>query len=277
MTILTPAEQAVLPVALRRESQAPVNGMAGMDHGDMAGMDHGDMAGMDHGDMAGMDHGDMAGMDHGDMAGMDHGDMAGMDHGDMAGMDHGDMAGMDHGDMAGMQDTGTMDAPSMSASAPAPGLTETLDAYLAVHDALASDRLGDATAQATALASAFETLTATPPADNAHLWHMHADDLAAVRTQTAALASATDLDAARTAFGTLSVPMIRLVQAVGVPAEVDLALMSCGMAPGVPQGGVWMQRPGTTANPFFGAAMPTCGSRTGSVSGAADANDHSGH
>ena len=191
----------------------------------------------------------------------------------MAGMDHGNMAGMDHGNMAGMQDNDATNA--ASASAAAPGLTETLDAYLAVHDALAADDLSAATAQAAALTSAFETLTATPPADNVHLWHTSAADLAAVRTQTAALAAATDLAAARVAFGTLSVPMIRLVQAVGVPAGYDLALMTCGMAPGVPEGGAWMQRPGTTANPFFGAAMPACGSSTGSVSGAT--SDHSGH
>ena len=208
VTVLAPAEQPVLPLALRRDGQLPGGGMAGMDHGNTARM----------------------------------------------------------GDNEPTN--------AASARASAPGLTETLDAYLAVHDALAADDLSAATAQATALAAAFETLTAEPPADNVHLWHMHADDLAAVRTQTAALAAAQDLGAARTAFGTLSVPMIRVVQAVGVPAEYDLALMSCGMAPGVPEGGVWMQRPGATANPFFGAAMPTCGSRTGSVSGAT--SDHPG-
>ncbi len=207
-TVLAPAEQPVLPLALRRDGQLPANGMAGMDHGTMAGM----------------------------------------------------------------QDNESMNA--TPASTWVPGLTETLDAYLAVHDALAADRLTDATAQAAALASALETLTAEPPADNAHLWHMHADDLAAVRAQTAALAGAADLDAARAAFGTLSVPMIRIVQAVGVPAEYDLALMSCGMAPGVPEGGVWMQRDGATANPFFGSAMPACGTRDGAVS---TPSGHAGH
>jgi hypothetical protein len=217
-TVLAPAEQPVLPLALRRDGQRPANGMAGMDHGTMPGMDHGDMAGMP-------------------------------------------------------DDEGT-DGPPMSAPAPAAGLTETLDAYLAIHDALAADRLADATAQAAALGSAFETLTAQPPAGDPHFWHSRADDLAAVRAQTTALGAASDLDAARAAFGAVSVAMVRLVQDLGAPAGYDLAVMTCGMAPGVPEGGVWMQRAGATANPYFGAAMPSCGSLDESVP---TTDGHAGH
>ncbi len=196
----------------------------------------------------------------------------------------GHAASMDHGTIA---ESGTAAAGALAASVP--GLTETLDAYLAVHDALAGDRLADATAQAAALDAAFETLTAQPPADDAHLWHTNAADLAAVRAQVASLAAASDLDAARAAFGTLSVPLIRLVRATGVPAGYDLALMACGMAPGVPEGGVWMQRAGTTANPFFGATMARCGTQDGRLSaddvsadgvpggGGSTHTDHAGH
>ena len=159
-------------------------------------------------------------------------------------VDHSDME-MDHSDME-MDHAAAADAP----------IRPVLDAYLAVHDALTADRL--APDAAWALAAALAIWTATPPPGDAHVWHRRATDVSALRQSADALAEAADLDAARAAFGALSVPFASLVEAHGVPEGYDLARFTCGMAD-APEGGVWLQPAGDTANPYFGASMATCG------------------
>ena len=131
-----------------------------------------------------------------------------------------------------------------------------LDAYLALHDALVVDRLAPGAAQA--LAAALAIWTETPPPGDAHFWHLRATDASTLRRSADALAEAAGLDAARAAFGALSVPFASLVEAHGVPEGYDLARFTCGMAD-APEGGVWLQPAGDTANPYFGASMATCG------------------
>lgn len=181
----------------------------------------------------------------------------------MAAMDH---SAMDHGSASAAESM-----PARSDSVAPSALSPVLDAYLAVHAALAADRLDGIAEQADAFAAAFAALTATPPSDNPHLWHMSTDATNAIREQSVALGTATSIDAARTAFGVLSAPLIGLVQTLGLPDGYDLTFMTCGMARGVPDGGVWMQRRGTTANPFFGQTMATCGSARASEA----TDDHS--
>ena len=175
---------------------------------------------------------------------------------------------MVHGAAPSAMDPGAMDPGAM---APAP-LADALDAYLAAHAALAADALAPDAARA--FASAFDAWTAAPPADDPHAWHRHAEAVAAVRRSAAALAEARTLDAARAAFGALSAPLVGLLDGADVPDGYDLARFTCGMAPGVPQGGVWVQRAGTPANPFFGSAMPTCARRDGPAEHGAHAHDH---
>ena len=131
-----------------------------------------------------------------------------------------------------------------------------LDAYLALHDALVADRLAPDAAQA--LAAALAIWTETPPPGDAHFWHLRATDVSALRRSADALAEAAGLEAARAAFGALSVPFASRVEAHGVPEGYDLARFTCGMAD-APEEGVWLQPAGDTANPYFGASMATCG------------------
>ena len=131
-----------------------------------------------------------------------------------------------------------------------------LDAYLVLHDALVADRLAPDAAQA--LAAALAIWTETPPPGDAHFWHLRATDASTLRRSADALAEAAGLEAARAAFGALSVPFASLVEAHGVPEGYDLARFTCGMAD-APEGGVWLQPAGDTANPYFGASMATCG------------------
>lgn len=155
------------------------------------------------------------------------------------------------------------------------GLAETLDAYLALHDALASDRLDGVSAAAGALTEAFRPLTEATPAGDPHFWHMRSTETAAVLENAEALAAATTLQDARVAFGRLSTPLVALVDAMGTPDGYDLAVHRCGMAADVPEGGVWLQRAGDVRNPYFGSAMLTCG--TNAESHGAHDHAHSMH
>ena len=250
---LAPAPQPDLPAVLRPDGQPPAGSMAGM--GSMPGM--GDEE-MDHASMGHMD------MDH---AGMDRDPAAGrsaptMDTG-AATMSH---TAMNHGRT--VIETPSPTAPEPLGDVPpdpvAPTeFTDALGAYLALQDALASDRLDPAAAQT--FARAFASTSDEMPAHDPHLWHSRSDEVAAVRAGADALVAAEDLAAARVAFGELSVPFAALVQAHGVPAGYDLARFTCGMAPGVPEGGVWLQKDGELRNPYFGGAMLTCGRRDGAV------------
>lgn len=174
-----------------------------------------------------------------------------------------DGAAMDHGAMG--HDAMT---PRMAARPDQASIRPVLDAYLAVHDALVAD-VYDAAAAA-ALTDAVVAWTGTPPAADPHLWHRHADAVDALRQSAGTLAEAASVEAARAAFGALSVPFATLVEATGVPTGYDLARFTCGMAD-APEGGVWLQPAGDAQNPYFGTSMAMCGTRDHAVPTATDA------
>lgn len=174
-----------------------------------------------------------------------------MGHGAM-GHDATDHSAMGHEPMS----HGAMGHSATSDAADPSPLGDALDAYLAVHSALAADRL-DADA-ARAFAAAFDALAEAPPASDPHFWHMRADAVETVRQSAAALVAAGDLASARVAFGALGLPFADLVEAVGLPESAEVVRHTCGMAD-VAEGGVWLQRPGAVANPFVGDAMKMCG------------------
>ena len=170
---------------------------------------------------------------------------------------------------------GSHDHAGMGAPAPAgrdaatpSGLAATLDAYLALHDALASDDLRATTASAQAFSGAFRAMTERPSDSDPHRWHRQHERVTAIQDAAASLAAATTLDDARTAFGALSLPFADLVEATGTPAGYDLTRHVCGMAD-APAGGVWLQRDGDARNPYFGSAMLACGRPTGDAPDAA--------
>lgn len=219
-----------------------------------------------------------------DRAGMDHAAMghAGMDH---AAMGHAAPAAqpVDHAAMghapAETRATGhaVMGHAASEARPSASPMAEALGAYLALHDALASDDQAGALAHGAHFAEAFDALAEAPPDSDPHFWHSRGADVQAVRAAAADLAGAADLAPARIAFGHASVPFARLVEAAGLPEGLELDRYRCGMAQGVPDGGIWLQRPGATRNPYFGAAMLTCGSRTGSLAASAGRDAHASH
>lgn len=149
-------------------------------------------------------------------------------------------------------------------------LAEALDAYLAIHDALASDRLDGVPGQAEAFRSAFSAAIVVAPAGDPHAWHRHTAETAAVLDAVPRLAEAGDLATARSAFAALSLPLADLTEAVPMPAGYALARYTCGMRADLPGDGVWLQHAGDIRNPYFGGAMAMCGESDGS-------RGHEGH
>ncbi len=70
---------------------------------------------------------------------------------------------------------------------------------------------------------------------------------------------AADLKAARASFKEASGELITLIKHVGTEGDRDLYVAHCPMAFGG-KGGDWLQADQKIANPYYGAAMLTCGS-----------------
>jgi Protein of unknown function (DUF3347) len=114
-----------------------------------------------------------------------------------------------------------------------------LAAYLEIHAALASDKVDG-------IKRAAETIgreAARMGASGAEL-----------QKTAAALASAANLEAARTAFGPLSDAVIA---AAKTDNWKDLPGLKIGYCPMV--GKSWIQKAGKVSNPYYGATMLTCG------------------
>ena len=156
-----------------------------------------------------------------------------------------------------------------TAAAPS-ALGDALDAYLAIQSALARDALEGVADHALAFADAWRFAADEAPEADPHFWHTRSAEVDAVETHAFALADAEDLDAAREAFGALSAPFVRLVEAHGAPAGYGLSRFSCGMRSDLPEGGVWLQRGTETQNPYFGSRMLACGTRGAAVPARAD-------
>ena len=75
-----------------------------------------------------------------------------------------------------------------------------------------------------------------------------------IRMSAGALVRATDLPAARAAFGTLSDAIIDYVKTSGSSYGDGVTIAFCPMAQKY-----WLQRGDTVQNPFYGKAMPDCG------------------
>lgn len=116
-------------------------------------------------------------------------------------------------------------------------------AYLDVQAALAADDLG-------ATKAAAQTLLTT-----AKRGPIFEDFTGPVQM----IIDAADLKAARGAFKEASGELITLIKHVGTEGDRDLYVAHCPMAFGG-KGGDWLQADQKIANPYYGAAMLTCGS-----------------
>ena len=132
-----------------------------------------------------------------------------------------------------------------------------LDAYLAIGDQLASDTTDDVNAQAHAMIEALHTIEGEVPDE---LWNAHESHTKTIHDSAHELGGLSDIKAARIAYGSLSDSFKHFIAAVGVRSNYEKPIYSyvCGMAPDVPQAGIWMQTDEPVRNPYFGSAMLRC-------------------
>ncbi len=132
-----------------------------------------------------------------------------------------------------------------------------LDAYLAIGNQLASDTMEDVNAKAHGMIEAFRAIEGEVPAE---LWEAHEAHTKMIHDTGHELGDLSDIKAARIAYGSLSDSFKHFIAAVGVPANYGKPIYSyvCGMAPDVPEAGIWLQTDETVRNPYFGSAMLRC-------------------
>ena len=132
-----------------------------------------------------------------------------------------------------------------------------LDAYLAIGSQLASDTMDTVDVKARAIIEAFHTVKGEVPAE---VWNAHEAHTKMIHDTAHELGDLSDIKAARIAYGSLSDSFKHFLAAVGVPANYKKPIYSyvCGMAPDVPEAGIWLQTDEPVRNPYFGSAMLRC-------------------
>ena len=113
-----------------------------------------------------------------------------------------------------------------------------VDSYLAIHAQLAADKTDGIKAAAANIAAKAESMGANG---------------AAIAKAAKTIGAASDLTAAREAFGPLSDAVIAGVRADGLEVG-DVKVAFCPM-----NKRSWMQKEPAIKNPYFGTMMPTCG------------------
>ncbi len=179
------------------------------------------------------------------------------DHPANPGTEHGSALG--HGNMPPEQtheESGAHSNPEFSPGAVA-ALRAMLDAYFAIGDQLASDTTEGVNVKAQAMLEAFNTLEGAAPTD---LWSAQKVHTTMIHDTLHRLGTLSDIKATRIGYGALSDSFRHFIAAAGVPATYEKPVYSyvCGMAPDVPEGGIWLQTGESARNPYFGSAMFRC-------------------
>ena len=129
-------------------------------------------------------------------------------------------------------------------------------AYFELHEALAADDLAGArTSAGTLVLELAKELDAGLDAAALREWR---DGRDTARAAAAALAESEDIEAARGEFLTISNWMVRLARELPTPPGRTVYLQYCPMAFGK-RGASWLSREEKILNPYFGAAMLSCG------------------
>lgn len=130
---------------------------------------------------------------------------------------------------------------AMLAGAPAAEVSRAVvDPYLTIQAALVHDSIDGVTVNAEAIAVAARALGETA---------------AAIETAAAGLAAAGDLDSARVKFGALNDALDRYRHDQNLRWPDGVRQAYCPMVRNT-----WLQKERRIANPYYGRAMPTCGS-----------------
>lgn len=136
------------------------------------------------------------------------------------------------------------------------GVSQLLQAYLNVQEALAADDLPTASREAEAFGLVLSTLSEAGLTEEAlAVWTA---SKTAIAEAAAAIAAALSMEDARSAFEALSAGVTQLVEAFGFMAQSQIFEAFCPMA-FENKGALWLQRGETVNNPYFGAMMLRCG------------------
>ncbi|MCC5807703.1 MAG: efflux RND transporter periplasmic adaptor subunit [Opitutales bacterium] len=164
-------------------------------------------------------------------------------------------------------------------------LARALRAYLAIGTTLVGDSIGGVAAEAETLRDGLRDVTDAGTEEDAHAFHK--DDVLERSRRAAAFLIETDsLEDARMAFAILGEELVGLLEAAGVPPEIeaDLIAARCHMYPEFGDNGWWIQKDGDLENPLWGPAMLRCADLTRPLARAdnggrpgQDNNGHGGH
>jgi Cu(I)/Ag(I) efflux system membrane fusion protein len=134
-----------------------------------------------------------------------------------------------------------------------------VQAYLALHEALAGDDKEGAATGAQAMTQALAQVDMSLLGATAHEQWM--GGAGRIGKALGAIKDAMDIDAERQAFEPLSNELIAVVGQFGIPENRVLYKLHCPMAFNN-KGADWLQTDRDTRNPYFGASMPKCGEVT---------------
>lgn len=134
-------------------------------------------------------------------------------------------------------------------------LSRLLTHYLALHEALARDKIDDAKKASTSLKASAARIQPKSPEAFLSAWSPLQRQLT---SHAAHLGHAQTLDEARAAFRDISQQIATLLRVFGNPTQETVRLASCPMAL-EGEGAEWVQRASEIENPYFGTSMHSCG------------------
>ena len=135
-------------------------------------------------------------------------------------------------------------------------LQNMLEAYFAVGRLLAEDKYNTITSQSRILLSALDQLKSVVNQEDLDMIQI----LERTHQYGQQLASSSSIQYARKHYGFLSHSLLDWLHKLALPVKIYGFV--CGMAPHVPQKGVWLQSAAEVRNPYFGSTMLKCYSQT---------------
>ncbi len=170
-----------------------------------------------------------------------------------------------HGKTSMMDMEGDVDRASRASLVVTDGMLASLEpvlrGYLDAQEALAADDLTRGRAALDKLATVATDLTPDGTSKATEQWDKIASSLIGDARRAHRAAADADL---RSAFEDLNAPMTRLLSQFGNPLSESVQTAFCPMAFDN-RGAGWIQRTGSLANPYYGAAMLRCGEVSATV------------
>jgi Cu(I)/Ag(I) efflux system membrane fusion protein len=137
-----------------------------------------------------------------------------------------------------------------------------LSAYFEVQQALSQDKFAEAQNAAKNVVKALDDVDMTLLKGPAHMAWMNEEK--SIEQSAGGLATAKDIAKAREAFALLSESVAVAAKKFGTTGEQPVLRFHCPMAFGG-RGADWLQNKEGTENPYFGAAMFKCGTKTETI------------